>query len=56
VLAEVDAVALFTQIAGRAADREPDHVAKVSHLCGCLPLAIRLASTLRCRGHTARST
>jgi DNA-binding SARP family transcriptional activator/tetratricopeptide (TPR) repeat protein len=45
VLAEDDAVALFTQIAGRAADREPDHVAKVSQLCGCLPLAIRLAAS-----------
>src|SRR5262249_51579843 len=44
-LAEDDAVALFTQIAGRQADRDPDHVAKVSHLCGCLPLAIRLAAS-----------
>lgn len=44
-LTEDDAVALFTQIAGRPADREPDHVAKVSQLCGCLPLAIRLAAS-----------
>jgi tetratricopeptide (TPR) repeat protein len=45
VLAEHDAAALFTRIAGRAADREPDHVAEVSRLCGCLPLAIRLAAS-----------
>ncbi len=44
-LAEDDAVTLFRQVAGRPADREPDHVAKVSRLCGCLPLAIRLAAS-----------
>ncbi len=44
-LAEDDAVALFRQLAGRPADREPDHVAKASQLCGCLPLAIRLAAS-----------
>jgi DNA-binding SARP family transcriptional activator/Tfp pilus assembly protein PilF len=45
VLAEDDAAALFTRIADRAADREPDHIAVVSRLCGCLPLAIRLAAS-----------
>jgi DNA-binding SARP family transcriptional activator/tetratricopeptide (TPR) repeat protein len=45
VLPEDDAAALFTQIAGRAASRAPDHVARVSRLCGCLPLAIRLAAS-----------
>ena len=43
-----DAAALFTQIAGRAANLEADLVAKVCRLCGYLPLAIRLeASHLR---------
>jgi DNA-binding SARP family transcriptional activator/tetratricopeptide (TPR) repeat protein len=45
VLPEEDAAALFTRIAGRAASREPDHVARVSRLCGCLPLTIRLAAS-----------
>ena len=45
VLPEDDAAALFTRIAGRAASREPDHVTRVSRLCGCLPLAIRLAAS-----------
>jgi DNA-binding SARP family transcriptional activator/tetratricopeptide (TPR) repeat protein len=40
-----DAAALFTQIAGRMADLQPDQVAKVSRLCGYLPLAIRLAAS-----------
>jgi DNA-binding SARP family transcriptional activator/tetratricopeptide (TPR) repeat protein len=44
VLPEDDAAALFTQIAGHAADCEPHSIAHVSRLCGCLPLAIRLAA------------
>jgi DNA-binding SARP family transcriptional activator/tetratricopeptide (TPR) repeat protein len=54
VLPEDDAVALFTQIAGSAAEREPDHVARVARLCGCLPLAIRLAAS-RLRSGSAAS-
>jgi len=45
VLAEDDAVALFTMMVGRVAIQNPDHVARVSRLCGCLPLAIRLAAS-----------
>jgi DNA-binding SARP family transcriptional activator/tetratricopeptide (TPR) repeat protein len=45
VLAEDDATVLFTQIAGRAADHDPEQVMRISRLCGCLPLAIRLAAS-----------
>jgi DNA-binding SARP family transcriptional activator/tetratricopeptide (TPR) repeat protein len=45
VLPENDASALFARIAGHTAIREPGHVAKLSQLCGHLPLAIRLAAT-----------
>jgi DNA-binding SARP family transcriptional activator/tetratricopeptide (TPR) repeat protein len=45
VFPEEDAAALFTRMAGRAATRDPDHAAKVARLCGCLPLAIRIAAT-----------
>jgi DNA-binding SARP family transcriptional activator len=54
VLPEDDAVALFTQIAGSAAEREPDHLARVARLCGYLPLAIRLAAS-RLRSGSAAS-
>jgi DNA-binding SARP family transcriptional activator/tetratricopeptide (TPR) repeat protein len=54
VLPEDDAVALFTQIAGHAAERDPDHVARLARLCGCLPLAIRLAAS-RLRSGSASS-
>jgi DNA-binding SARP family transcriptional activator len=45
VLPEDDAMALFTQIAGPAVGDDPEQVAKVSRLCGSLPLAIRLAAS-----------
>jgi DNA-binding SARP family transcriptional activator len=45
VLPEDDAAALFRQIAGCWADSGPEHIAKVSQLCGCLPLAIWLAAS-----------
>jgi DNA-binding SARP family transcriptional activator/tetratricopeptide (TPR) repeat protein len=45
VLPEQDAAALFTQVAGHASSREPDQAARVSRLCGYLPLAIRLAAS-----------
>lgn len=45
VLTEDDAAALFTRIAGGAANSQPDDVARVSRLCGCLPLAIQLAAS-----------
>jgi DNA-binding SARP family transcriptional activator len=45
VLPEDDATTLFTQIAGRAAGHDPEQVARVSRLCDCLPLAIRLAAS-----------
>ena len=54
VFPEDDAVTLFTQTAGSAAEHEPDHVAKVARLCGCLPLAIRLAAS-RLRSGSAAS-
>lgn len=44
VLPEEDAAALFVRTAGRMADQEPGYVARVSRLCDCLPLAIRLAA------------
>lgn len=44
VLSAEDAAALFVRIAGRAAADEPEPVAEISRLCGCLPLAIRLAA------------
>jgi DNA-binding SARP family transcriptional activator/tetratricopeptide (TPR) repeat protein len=44
-LPEHDAAALFMQIAGRAAVRDPEQVTKVTRLCGFLPLAIRLAAS-----------
>jgi tetratricopeptide (TPR) repeat protein len=44
VLPEDDAGALFTQIAGRAAARDPEQVTRVSRLCGFFPLAIRVAA------------
>ena len=44
VLPEEDAAALFVRIAGRVADHDPRPVAAISRLCGCLPLAIRLAA------------
>lgn len=44
-LSEDDAAELFTQIAGRAVDRELEHVAKACQLCAYLPLAIRLAAS-----------
>jgi DNA-binding SARP family transcriptional activator len=45
VLSEDDAMALFTQIAGHVSGHDPEHVARVSRLCGFLPLAIRLAAS-----------
>jgi DNA-binding SARP family transcriptional activator/tetratricopeptide (TPR) repeat protein len=45
VLPEDDAVTLFTQVGGRPAERDPDHAARVARLCGCLPLAIRIAAS-----------
>ena len=39
-----DAVALFTQIVGERAEAEPMAVLDVLHLCGFLPLAIRIAA------------
>jgi DNA-binding SARP family transcriptional activator/tetratricopeptide (TPR) repeat protein len=44
-LPEEDAATLFTQIASRGVNSEPEQVAKVSQLCGGLPLAIRLAAS-----------
>jgi tetratricopeptide (TPR) repeat protein/DNA-binding SARP family transcriptional activator len=45
VLPEDDAAALFTQIAGRTAARDPEQVTRVSRLCDFLPLAIRVAAS-----------
>jgi tetratricopeptide (TPR) repeat protein len=45
VLPEDDAVALFTQMAGRSAEHDPDHAARAVRLCGYLPLAIRIAAS-----------
>jgi tetratricopeptide (TPR) repeat protein len=44
VLADDDATTLFMQTAGSATADEPDHAARAARLCGCLPLAIRLAA------------
>jgi DNA-binding SARP family transcriptional activator/tetratricopeptide (TPR) repeat protein len=40
-----DAASLFMRMAGSAVGSEHEHVIKVSHLCGCLPLAIRMAAS-----------
>lgn len=41
----VDAASLFTQLAGSTPGSEPERVVTVSRLCGCLPLAIRIAAS-----------
>jgi tetratricopeptide (TPR) repeat protein len=53
VLSTVDALALFTDIvgAGRVAS-DPDAAREVVELCGCLPLAVRIAAA-RLRSRTA---
>lgn len=43
VLTQAEAVALFTQVAGRSAGDDPEAVGAVVELCGRLPLAIRIA-------------
>jgi tetratricopeptide (TPR) repeat protein len=45
VLPAPDARALFTGIAGERAAAAPEAVADVVELCGCLPLAIRVAAS-----------
>ncbi|MCN9243043.1 NB-ARC domain-containing protein [Streptomyces sp. RY43-2] len=53
VLPPEDAAALFTRIVGeQRAAREPEQVARAVDLCGCLPLAVRIAAT-RLRGRPA---
>ncbi|GAA3448144.1 AfsR/SARP family transcriptional regulator [Planomonospora venezuelensis] len=44
VLGEEDAAELFGRIVGERARREPDAVREVLHLCGRLPLAIRISA------------
>lgn len=53
-LPEDEAAVLFGQIAGPAADQEPEHVARVSRWCGYLPLAIKVAAS-RLRSGAASS-
>ncbi len=45
VFSESDAASLFTRISGQATNGGPDQAATVCRLCGCLPLAIRLAAS-----------
>ncbi|HEX3779433.1 MAG TPA: BTAD domain-containing putative transcriptional regulator [Pseudonocardiaceae bacterium] len=45
LLPPADAITLFTRIAGRQrVAEEPEEVAEVVRLCGCLPLAVRIAA------------